>query len=58
MCWIEVPNYTIAEEVRARLESDPSAVVLSAPRGGRVWTWTLIAVAFITGAVVGWLGRY
>jgi len=58
MCWIEVPNHAIAEEVRARLDVDSTAVAIGEPRRGGVWTCTIIAVAFITGAVVGWLSRF
>lgn len=57
MCWIEVPNHAIADEVRARLDADPTAVVIDERRGGRAWTWTIVTIAFVTGTVVGWLWR-
>jgi hypothetical protein len=54
MCWIEIPTYAVAEEVRARVERDPAAAIILRPSRRSTHGWMVIAAAFVIGAAVGW----
>lgn len=58
MCWIEIPNVAVCEEVRARLDVDPKAIVFTEvePRAAR--KWRAVCFAFSVGVATGWLWRF
>jgi hypothetical protein len=55
MCWIEVPNRVVCEEVQARIDSDPRAVLITDADRPGAGARLAIALAFLTGVLVGWL---
>ena len=55
MCWIEVPNRVIREEVQSRIDSDPRAIVITAADRSVVRGLISFVIAFGTGVLAGLL---
>jgi hypothetical protein len=57
MCWIQIPDKAVSEEVLARIESDSAAVrVECRQRCSNSWWLAALAAAFIAGVLVGRFG--
>lgn len=54
---LEIPNREVYEEVRARLDADPSAVVLAPTRRQVLRRWGAVWFAFTIGVAIGWILR-
>ena len=55
MCWIEVPNRLIGEEVQARLDADPRAVAITTADRSVARGVVSFLVAFGAGVLAGLL---
>ena len=55
---IEIPNLAVREEVRARLDADPSAIVFTEAEPGAARGWGVVCLAFSMGVALGWLWRF
>ena len=55
---IEIPSLAVRDEVRLRLEADPSAIVFTESRRGVARGWGMVCFAFSVGVAMGWLWRF
>lgn len=55
---IEIPDLAVCEEVRARITTDQSAIVLAEPRRRAMRTWSAVWFAFTLGIALGWCLRF